>query len=100
MAELFREVYNLLKLTCEDTSSPPMYGTEKGDDEGKEFVVIGDMKLEVERETARSLQPHINLKLREMTTASIFEEEILPHLWAVECNVAPSRAYLRDAERR
>ena len=100
MAELFREVYDLLKLTCEDTSSPPVYSTEERDDEGKEFVVIGDMELEVKRETARSLQPDINLKLREVTTASIIEEEILPHLWAVECNVAPSRAYLRDAERR
>ena len=52
MAELFREVYDLLKLTCEDTSSPPVYGTEERDDEGKEFVVIRDMELEVERETA------------------------------------------------
>ena len=52
MAELFREVYDLLELTCEDTSSPPVYGTEKRDDKGKEFVVIRDVKLEVERETA------------------------------------------------
>ena len=52
MAELFREVYDLFKLTCEYTSSPPVDGTEERDDEGEEFVVIGDMKLEVERETA------------------------------------------------